>query len=145
MTLKRLLALYVGVSVFLVSPAIMADDNDDDSDSDESASGMQVLLDKKTGEVLEGEDDSDRSAEAAAAAQGVTDSGRNVNVSSMIGQQAGPQEYHSDGTVSMKLGLDQMEYLAVTVGEDGELVYSHIETDDESVEQALNADGQGEK
>ena len=83
MKFPLLLALYMGASVFLVGPAVLADDDDDDDDdSDRTASAMQVRIDRETGEKLTAEDDSGDAPQAAVSR--VIDSGRNSNVSLMI-------------------------------------------------------------
>ena len=75
MKLRKLLALYMGVSLLFVGPAAFADDDDDSDDDDEdSPKAVQVMIDPVSGVKTENETDAQldpsatRSASPAAAA-----------------------------------------------------------------------------
>ena len=80
MTFRLLLPLFMGASLILVGPPVFADDDDDDSDS--TAPAMQVRIDEKTGNLMVDEDDSGDSQ--GMTTTGMTDTGRNSNISAMI-------------------------------------------------------------
>lgn len=129
MTIRKLLALYVGASFFLVGPTVLADDDDDSG-----APAMQLKIDSKTGEKLTAEDDSGNALQAIESR--VVDSGRNSNVSVLVPAKSQPPQYRSDGSVSAQIGLEHLEFLVITKDEDGNNVINHVpveQFDDENV------------
>ena len=120
MSFRDLLALHVGAILFLSGAAAIADDDDDDDDDE--APAVQIMSDDK-GRALDADDDGAKAPQFKSSV--VTDTGLNANISVMMSAESGPAQYHADGTVSAKLGLDQMNVLVVQVDENGELVYSH--------------------
>lgn len=113
MKIQPVLGLCLGITLLCAAPAAMAD-----KDAPKNARAVQVQLDKKTGKKLSAPDDSDLSAEIAAAEPIVDTKG-------IMPAAAEPQQYHADGTVSARLGTENLEYLVMTVGENGEKSLSH--------------------
>lgn len=66
------------------------------------------------------------------------DTAQIVTVTDMIPEHSEPPVYHANGMVSVRVGMDTLEYLWVEVDDDGNKVFSHIGSDDASVEKALN-------
>ena len=116
------MALYGGVMLCAVAPGALADDG-------EGATQAKV---NSAGEAMDQEDDASATAAAASTAV-VEDTGRNVNVSTMMRADTDPQQYHADGTVSVKMGLDSLNYLAVKLDEDGNPVYLHTANPEEDL------------
>ena len=124
MRLRLLLALYVAASLIFVGPAVLADDDDDDDSDDNAAPAMQVRIDKKTGEKMESEDDAGDSP--GMTTTGITDTGRNSNISAMIPANSEPPQYHADGSMSARIGFENFKYLVVTKDENGDPIITHV-------------------
>lgn len=116
MQIKQVLGLCLSMSLLCAAPAALAD-KDQDKDKPKNARAVQVQLDKKTGKKLSAEDDADLSAKPAAEPI--------VDTKGMMPVQAEPPQYHADGTVSAKLGTENLEYLVMTVDANGEKTLSH--------------------
>ena len=149
MKLRNLLALYAGTALVTAAPTVLAGDGDH-KDGDEMAA-VQVKVDDD-GHMVEGEDDAVRvttlravASRAAAAGNRVADSGRNSNVSVMMGNSAEPQQYHADGSVSVRLGLDSLNFLAVKIDEDGNPIYMHVDSEDTDLDAAADEIAKGEQ
>lgn len=117
MKTQTLLGLCLSASLVLAAPAAMADKGKGKSEA-KKAQAMQIQIDKKTGKKLSAPDDSDLSVKPAATEAVVDTSGR------MSVKSQGPQ-YHADGSISAKLGTENMEYLILKVDEDGKKIISH--------------------
>lgn len=122
MTFRLLLPLFMGASLILVGPPVFADDDDDESDR--TAPAMQVMIDEKTGNLMEDEDDSGDSQ--GMTTTGMTDTGRNSNISAMIPGESQPPQYNADGSMSAQIGFEHFKYLVVTKDQSDELVMTHV-------------------
>ncbi len=143
MKLRKLLALFVGVALSCGIFPAYADDDDDDDDDDASPA-MQVMLDERTGAKLEAEDDSG-AASGLAVTTGVIDRGTNANISAMIPATTEGPVYHADGSMSARIGLENLKYLSVVRTPDGEFVYLHIPAKEIPIEDLSNAAAAGEQ
>lgn len=119
MKTQTLLGLCLSASLVLAAPAAMADKGKGKGKPQAAkAQAMQIQIDKKTGKKMSAPDDSDLSVKPAASETVVDQSGR------MSLKSQGPQ-YHADGSISAKLGTENMEYLVLRVDEDGKKIISH--------------------
>ena len=109
MKTQSILGLCLSMSLLLIGPTAMADKGKD-QEKQKNARAMQVQLDKKTGKKLSAPDDSDLTAKVAAAEP-------IVDAKGMMPVAAEPPQYHADGSVSAKLGTENLKYLVLTVGE----------------------------
>lgn len=123
MKTQSILGLCLSASLLFAGSAAMADKGKD-KDKPKNARAMQVQLDKKTGKIMNEADDSDLTAKVAEEAETI------VDAKGMMPVEAEPPQYHADGSVSAKLGTENLEYLVLTVGEDGEKTLSHQKEDD---------------
>lgn len=73
-------------------------------------------------------------APIAVADDAKVDASSNANISAMIPVTSEGITYNADGSMSARVGLDNLKYLVATRNEDGELVYSHQRTDDVDLE-----------
>ncbi len=137
MRLRFLLVLYMGASLFLVGPAVFADDGD------RATPAMQVMIDKKTGKKMEREDDAGDSPKMTTT--GITDTGRNSNISAMIPADSQPPQYHADGSISAKIGLEHFKYLVVTKDENAEPVITHVPAEQVDAEELPEPAGREEE
>ena len=140
MKLRKLLALFAGASLFFVGPVAMADDDDDDSDG---APEMQVMVDEKSGEILEAEDDSGDAATASAA-----DQARTVlsgGLSSVVPASSGPRQYNADGSSFAQVGREHFKYIFVTVDENGETSIKHLSREQLAEENLVTPAGKEEQ
>ena len=80
---------------------------------------------------------------AQQAGEAAKDATRIVTVTDMIPEHSEPPVYHANGMVSVRVGMDTLKYLWVELDEDGNKVFSHIGSDDASVEKALTGDTTG--
>jgi hypothetical protein len=120
MKIQLILGLCLSASLLLAGPTAMADNG---KDKPKNARAMQVQIDKKTGKIMnEATDEVPTSARVEADTI--------VDAKGMMPVEAEPQQYHADGTVSAKLGTENLEYLVITIGEDGEKRLSHQKEDD---------------
>ncbi len=139
MSLRDLFAIHLAASMLFASPVFA----DDDDDEDDGGPVMQVMIDESTGKKTSQVDDVARPGSASTVV--VQDSGRSAAVSAFIGATSEGPTYHADGTVSAKIGLDQMNYLIMTIDESGRKTFSHASTDPAELEKALNAGRAGEE
>jgi hypothetical protein len=136
MKLKPMLALYAGASLLLVSPAVFADD-------DHAASAMQMMIDEKTGNKIEHEDDAGHAP--AVMSTGIPDTGGNSNISAMIPATTPAPQTNADGSMSAQIGLEYFKYLVVTKNEQGEAVFTHVPADQFEVKKLPASSEQEEK
>lgn len=132
MKTQSVLGLCLSACLLLAGPAAMADKGKG-KDKPKNARAMQVQIDKKTGKIMNEADDSKLTAETAAAKAETI-----VDAKGMMPVEAEPPQYHADGSVSAKLGTKNLEYLVVTIDENGEKTLSHQKADEltlEAVEQ----------
>ena len=80
---------------------------------------------------------------AQQAGEATKDTAHIVTVTDMIPEHSEPPVYHANGMVSVRVGMDTLKYLWVEVDEDGNKVFSHIGSDDASVEKALTGNTAG--
>lgn len=80
---------------------------------------VQIQIDKKSGRKIAG-DDSVQSATVAPTTSALADSGL-----ALMPAVDGPEKKGADGSVSVQLGVGHLQYLVMTVGEDGKPVMSH--------------------
>jgi hypothetical protein len=125
-----LLGLSLGVSLLLAGPAIA----DKGKDKPKNAKAMQVMLDKKTGKKLSAPDDSEPSAEAL----GETI----VDTRGMMPAKAEPPQYHADGSMSARIGIENLKFLVVTMDEDGNKTVTHQPIDDVNLEHSAHDKGE---
>ena len=126
-----LLGLSLGVSLLLAGPAIA----DKGKDKPKNAKAMQVQLDKKTGKKLSAPDDAEPSAEAIGETV--------VDTRGMMPAKAEPPQYHADGSMSARIGIENLKFLVVTMDEDGNKTLTHQPIDDVNLE--LSEQDKGEK
>lgn len=126
-----LLGLSLSVCLLLAGPAVA----DKGKDKPKNARAMQVQLDKKTGKKLSAPDDSEQAA--AAAAETV------VDTKGMMPVQAEPPQYHADGSMSARIGTENLKFLVVTIDEEGNKTLTHQPIEDVNLE--LSEHDKGEK
>ena len=126
-----LLGLSLSISLLLAGPAIA----DKGKDKSKNARAMQVMLDKKSGKKLSAPDDSEQTAPAAAEAV--------VDTKGVMPVQAEPPQYHADGSISAKVGSENLKFLVVAIDEDGNKTMSHQPINDVNLE--LSQQDKGEK
>ena len=126
-----LLGLSLSVCLLLAGPAIA----DKGKDKPKNARAMQVQLDKKTGKKLSAPDDSEQTAEVAAEAI--------VDTKGIMPVQADPPQYHANGSMSAKIGTENLKFLVVSIDEDGNKTMSHQPIND--VELELSKQDKGER
>ena len=126
-----LLGLSLSISLLLAGPAIA----EKGKDKPKNARAMQVQLDKKTGKKLSAPDDSDLSAEAVAETV--------VDTRGMMPAKAEPPQYHADGSMSARIGIENLKFLVVTMDEDGNKTVTHQPIDNVDLE--LSEQDEGEK
>lgn len=131
MKLLTLLGLSLGVSLLLAGPAVA----DKGKDNPKNAKAMQIQLDKKTGKKLSAPDDSEQPFEAAAEAI--------VDTRGMMPIRAEPPQYHADGSMSARIGIENLKFLVVTMDEEGNKTVTHQPIDDVNLE--LSEQDKGEK
>lgn len=131
MKLLTLLGLSLGVSLLLAGPAVA----DKGKDNPKNAKAMQIQLDKKTGKKLSAPDDSEQPFEAAAEAI--------VDTRGMMPIKAEPPQYHADGSMSARIGIENLKFLVVTMDEEGNKTVTHQPIDDVNLE--LSEQDKGEK
>lgn len=120
MKIQLILGLCLSASLLLAGPTAMADKG---KDKPKNARAMQVQIDKKTGKIM-------NEATDEAPAPALVEADTIVDAKGMMPVDSEPQQYHADGTVSAKLGTEHLEYLVLTVGENGEKTLSHQREDD---------------
>lgn len=125
-----LLGLSLGVSLFLAGPAVA----EKGKDKPKNAKAMQIQLDKKTGKKLSAPDDSEQSAEAATPV---------LDTRGMMPTKAEPPQYHADGSISARIGTENLKFLVVTIDENGNRTLTHQPINDVDLE--LSAQDKGEK
>lgn len=128
---RSLLGLCLGVSLLMAGPAIA----DKGNDKPKNARAMQVMLDKNTGKKLSAPDDSEQTT--AAAAETV------VDTKGIMPTQAEPPQYHADGSMSARIGTENLKFLVVTMDADGNKTMSHQRIDNVDLE--LTEQDKGEK
>jgi hypothetical protein len=126
-----LLGLSLSISLLLAGPVIA----DKGKDKSKNARAMQVMLDKKSGKKLSAPDDSEQTAPAAAEAV--------VDTKGMMPVKAEPPQYHADGSISAKVGTENLKFLVVSIDEDGNKTMSHQSINDVNLE--LSHQDKGEK
>ena len=119
---RSLLGLGLSVCLLMAGPAI-ADAN---KDKPKNARAMQVQLDKKTGKKLSAPDDSQKSAVAAAESV--------VDTKGMMPTQAEPPQYHADGSISARIGTENLKFLVISMDENGNKTLSHQRINDVNLE-----------
>ena len=128
---RSLLGLCLGVSLLVAGPAIA----DKGNDKPKNARAMQVMLDKNTGKKLSAPDDSEQTT--AAAAETV------IDTKGIMPTQAEPPQYHADGSMSARIGTENLKFLVVTMDADGNKNMSHQRIDNVDLE--LTQQDKGEK
>jgi hypothetical protein len=130
---RSLLGLCLSVCLISAGPAIA--DNGKSKDKPKNARAMQVMLDKKTGKKLSAPDDAAQTAEAAAETV--------VDTRGMMPVQAEPPQYHADGSMSARIGTENLKFLVVSIDEDGNKTLTHQPIEDVNLE--LSEHDKGEK
>lgn len=75
----------------------------------------------------------------------IVDASANSNIAAMIPATSEGITYNADGSMSARVGLDQLKYLVATRNEEGELVLSHQEIDDVDLENPTTSADQEEE
>lgn len=119
-----LLGLSLGVSILFACPAAIADQGNGKA-LGKSGPGVQVHIDKNTGKKTAPDDSaiaeaasaqSDHSLEAVAAATGLAIESQMVQI-------------NADGSASAKVGLRDMKFAVMTIGEGGQKTITHKSID----------------
>ena len=121
MRTKTVLGLCLSASVLLAGQFALAGDDDGNITS---KSAMQMHLDATTGDKISSTDDAKLAAAALATRQGRAENGL-VDTRGMMPASAEPARHHSDGSISIRLGTENLEYLVMTVDENGKKSLSH--------------------
>jgi hypothetical protein len=111
MTSRVLLGLCLATCLVVTIPEVQADPG--------KGNAVQIHIDKKSGRKIAG-DDSVQPAAATPATAALSDSSL-----ALMPAVDGPEKQLADGSVSVQLGVDHLQYLVMTVGEDGKPVMSH--------------------
>jgi hypothetical protein len=139
MKLRLLLGTSLSLCILLAGPAANAD-NANGKAHGKSAPAVQVQIDKRTGKKTMPDDSlqaelaaqSDEGLEAAAAVAGVP-------------MDSQPAQINADGSMSAKVGLRDMKFAVVTVGEDGQKSFSHQSADELTEQTDVHVHDAGEK
>jgi hypothetical protein len=110
---QMLLGLCLGGCLVIAGPAAMADDG---KSNNRSARAVQVHLDKDGRKTAP--DDSSVAIQAATIEP-------SANVSMIMPSEHQAPQLNADGSTSMQLGAENLKYLYLTVGEDGQMTMSH--------------------
>lgn len=122
MKVQTILGLCLSGSLLLAGQSTLAD-NGKEKSNNRSERAVQVQIDKKTGKKI-AQDDAD------AANAGKTKSVQPAAVPSsqtdllLPAQSEAPVE-HGDGTRSARVGQEHLKYLAVSIDENGNKVFTH--------------------
>mgnify|MGYP000140306159 CR=1 FL=1 len=126
-----MLGLCLSVGLLLAGPATA----ENGKDKPKNAKAMQVQLDKKTGKKLSAPDDSEQSVAAADAPI--------VDTKGMMPMQSEPLQYHADGSVSARIGTENLKFLVVSIDENGNKTLTHQPINDVNLE--LSEQDKGER
>ena len=118
---KTILGLCLSAGLLLTGPTALAD-NDDGKSNSRSARAVQVHIDKDTGRKT-APDDSNLAVQAATVV--VPD-----GASKIMPAENSDVQYNSDGSMSAQLGIENLQYLVMTIDEDGERTVSHQSIED---------------
>lgn len=132
MKIQSLLGLCLGASLLLAGPVALADKG---KDKPKNARAMQVQLDKKTGRIMNEADDADLTAKASSA-EAV------VDAKGIMPTQGEAPQYHADGSVSAKLGTENLKYLVLTIDDDGNKTLTHQKLDNLNLKTAEQHKGE---
>lgn len=126
MNIQSILGLCLSGSLLFAGQAALADKGKEKSNN-RSEQAVQVHLDKETGKKLGAADDSNLGA-AKEAADPI------VDTSGLMPVESEPAQYHSDGSMSAKIGTEHLKFLVMTVDENGEKAIMHQESDEIDLE-----------
>jgi len=124
-----ILSLCLGVSMLFAAHTVYADPGK--GSEQKSARAMQIQIDKTSGRKI-GASDSDAELNQAAS---TTVNGLEDATSALLANKSLPPVLHADGTLSAQVGTEQMKYVVMTVGKDGQRSFSH--TSAESIESGV--------
>ena len=153
MKMLKVLGPGLGVCLLLAGLAAQAEDEPQDS----AAAGLRIQIDPKTGRKTTAADDSDLATAqpgSRAAAPGARDAAASsrqaadlASISAKLGvpvDSPAPVR-NADGSLSARVGLNDMKYLVMTIDKDGKRSVSHRTLDQLPVDEPAKAPDTGEK
>ena len=121
MKFKSLLGLCLSGSLLLAGQAALAGD-DKEKSNNRSDRAVQVHIDKETGRKVS-QDDATEAASDAALAQSTTVPASQLDL--VMPAQSQDLGTNADGVKSARLGQESLNYLTVTIDENGNKEFSH--------------------
>ena len=149
MTTQSLLAPCLGVCLLLAGIAAQAEDEN----GEPAPASLRIHIDEKTGKkTLPDESDQVQVATRAAApgaqaAAASREAAALAGISAKLGIPVDSQApvRNADGSLSARVGLNDMKYLVMTIDKDGKRSVSHRTIDELSVDEPAKAPDTGEK